>query len=189
MPAATSPAVEQQSSTAVRHAPRRAGDLLARLRALSYFQRLLATQGAYFATTGIWSLVSLRSFERVTGPKTDGWLVKTVGVLVTAIGGTLGLVAQRRQPSPETALLAVGSACGLAGVDITYVAKRRIAPIYLLDALVALALVALWLSRSPHLFAQWKKGRHVGAQHAASAAHSPGGDEGGRCTARLEYRP
>jgi hypothetical protein len=42
-------------------------------------------------------------------------------------------------------LLAVGSAVALAGIDIVYVAKRRIPPVYLLDALTEVILIALWL--------------------------------------------
>ncbi len=36
----------------------------------------------------------------------------------------------------------------LGAIDIFYVARRRISPVYLLDALVQLGLVALWM-RSP----------------------------------------
>jgi hypothetical protein len=60
-------------------------------------------QGAYFLVTGIWPLLSRRSFERVTGPKADFWLAQTVGVLVVTIGAVL-LVAERRQRvKPEVA--------------------------------------------------------------------------------------
>jgi hypothetical protein len=101
-------------------------------------------QGLYYFTTGLWPLVSIRTFQMVTGPKTDLWLVKTVGVLVTAVGAVLGVAGLRRQAAPETALLAVSSAAGLAGIDIVYVARRRISPIYLLDALGQLVLAGLW---------------------------------------------
>jgi hypothetical protein len=56
---------------------------------------LLWVQGAYFQLTGIWPLVSIRSFKMVTGEKYDNlpsgldvdhWLVMAVGVLVTSIG-------------------------------------------------------------------------------------------------------
>ena len=101
-------------------------------------------QGLYYFTTGLWPLVSIRTFQMVTGPKTDLWLVKTVGVLVTAVGAVLGLAGLRRQAAPEIALLAVSSATGLAGIDIVYVARRRISPIYLLDALGQLVLAGWW---------------------------------------------
>jgi hypothetical protein len=38
-------------------------------------------QAAYYVGAGLWSLASIRTFEAVTGPKTDRWLVKTVGVV------------------------------------------------------------------------------------------------------------
>ncbi len=101
-------------------------------------------QGAYYAATGIWALVDIESFQVVTGPKVDLWLVKTVGVLVTAIGGALGLAGWRRRVTPEVRFLAVGSALGLAGIDIYYVAKKRIARIYLVDAAAELAMAAAW---------------------------------------------
>jgi hypothetical protein len=106
--------------------------------------RLLLAQGGYYVATGIWPLVSMRTFELVTGPKTDKWLVKTVGVLVTAIGSTLTLAAAQKNISPEARLLAIGSAASLTAIDIVYVAKRRIAPVYLLDAAAELALIGSW---------------------------------------------
>src|ERR687889_207512 len=92
--------------------------------------RLALVQAGYYVLSGVWPLLHLRSFERVTGPKADGWLVKTVGVLV--IGGALGLAGWRRRVSPEVALVAAGSAAGLAAIDVVYVGRRRISPVYLL---------------------------------------------------------
>lgn len=102
-------------------------------------------QGLYYVATGVWSLVSLPSFERVTGPKADKWLVKTVGVLVIVIGAVLAVAGYRRCHSPEVVALAAGSAVGLAGIDIFYAARRTISPIYLLEAAAELILVAAWM--------------------------------------------
>lgn len=101
-------------------------------------------QGAYYVPTGIWALVSIGSFQRVTGPKTDLWLVKTVGVLVAVIGAVLLRAGRQRAVTVDSRLLAVGSAGGLTAIDLVYVAWRRIAPIYLLDALAEIVLMALW---------------------------------------------
>ena len=101
-------------------------------------------QGAYYAATGAWALADIDSFQAVTGPKVDQWLVKTVGVLVAVIGGTLGLSGWRRRVTPEIRLLAVGSALRLAGIDVYYVARGKIARVYLLDAAAELALAAAW---------------------------------------------
>jgi hypothetical protein len=103
---------------------------------------LLFAQGAYFAATGIWSIVDAESFQKVTGPKTDVWLVKTVGVLVTCIGGVLMAAARRRRVTPEISALAISSAVGLTVVDVVYTLKKRISPIYLLDAAAEVGFVA-----------------------------------------------
>ena len=101
-------------------------------------------QGLYYLITGVWPLLSMRTFEAVTGPKADKWLVKTVGVLVGIVGAVLMLSARRRFVAPEHALLAAGSAAGLAAIDTVYATRGRISKVYLLDAVVEIALVAAW---------------------------------------------
>jgi hypothetical protein len=109
-------------------------------------QAISLAQGAYYLTTGVWPLISMRSFESVTGPKADKWLVKTVGVLVGVIGASLMLAARRKAVSSEARLLATGSAAGLAFIDVIYVANARISPVYLLDAAGEIALLKMWKS-------------------------------------------
>jgi hypothetical protein len=104
--------------------------------------RVPVLQGVYFLATGVWPLVSMRTFEAVTGPKVDRWLVKTVGVLVAVIGASL--LADARRPSRGSTMLGVGSAVALGGVDVVYSLRARISRIYLLDAVVEIVLVALW---------------------------------------------
>ena len=109
-------------------------------------------QGLYFAVTGVWPLVSIRTFEAVTGAKTDKWLVKTVGVQVAVVGAVLLLAGSSGRVTPEVVLLAVGSALGLMAIDVWYVSRRVIPRIYLMDAAAELLLVALWaLVRAPSL--------------------------------------
>lgn len=103
---------------------------------------ILTAQGAYYVTTGVVPFVSRRAFEAVTGPKLEWWLVQTVGALVTVVGGALLSGARRSRITPELRGVAAGSAVSLATIDIVYVARRRIAPAYLLDAAVQLALLA-----------------------------------------------
>ena len=103
-------------------------------------------QGVFYACTGLWALVDLDSFMAVTGPKTDRWLVKTVGILVTVIGGVLLLAWRRGAVPAEVVLLAVGSALSLTAIDIVYVSNRTISPIYLLDAAAEVGLVLAWIT-------------------------------------------
>lgn len=107
--------------------------------------QVASSQAAFYVTTGLWSLLHRRSFERVTGPKADFWLAQTVGVVVAAIGAGLGRsVVTRRPISPDLRLTAGLSAAALALVDVYFVAQRRISPVYLLDAAAEGALVAGW---------------------------------------------
>jgi fatty acid desaturase len=101
-------------------------------------------QGVYFFITGIWPLVDIESFQWVTGPKTDLWLVRTVGVLIAVIAAAILLAAWRKNVSPEIKLLAIGSAAGLTAIDVIYVSLDVIAPIYLLDAAAEVVLILLW---------------------------------------------
>jgi hypothetical protein len=101
-------------------------------------------QGWFYLLTGLWAIVDVDSFQRVTGPKTDVWLVKTVGVLVIVIGASLLTAARERRYDASIVLLAVGSALGLAGIDLVYALGGRISPIYLLDAAAELLLAVLW---------------------------------------------
>jgi len=125
-----------------------------RARPSTWAARLLWTQGLYYLVTGVWPLVSIETFQMVTGPKTDNqptgresdhWLVMTVGVLVTAIGACLLTAAWRRSKSAEMVVLALGAAVGLAAIDVIYVSRQVILPIYLADAAVEGVLIAAWL--------------------------------------------
>ena len=114
-----------------------------------------ATQGSYFLLTGVWPLLHMRSFLAVTGPKTDLWLVETVGVLVAAIGAGLLLSAARGLQVFELALIAVLAALGLAAIDIIYVTRGVIAKIYLADAILEAILIIAWA-----IFELSLKGQH-----------------------------
>jgi hypothetical protein len=110
------------------------------------FSAVSLAQAGYYIVTGVWPIVHIPSFMKVSGPKVDTWLVKTAGVLITAIGATLAVAGLRGQATPEVSVLGVGSAAGLAGIDVVYVAKKRISPVYLLDALAELGLIGLWFA-------------------------------------------
>jgi hypothetical protein len=105
-------------------------------------RKALLAQGAYYVATGLAPFISRRAFEAVTGPKREWWLVETVGVLVTAVGGGLIGAAARDRLTPELLAISAGCAGGLAAIDIVYVARRRIAPTYLADAAIQIALLA-----------------------------------------------
>ena len=107
-------------------------------------ERVPLIQALYYLLTGLWPVVHIGSFQTLTGPKAEHWLVRSTGLLLGVIGLTLAVSSRRRPPSPETPVLGVGTAAVLAGVDVVYVLRGRISPVYLGDALVELGFIASW---------------------------------------------
>lgn len=105
-------------------------------------RKILAFQAVYYCVTGLWPWLSMATFEAVTGPKTDDWLVQTVGALVVAIGLALGVAARTGDRSAPTITLSAAAATAFILVDVVFVLGGTIAPIYLGDALVEAAILA-----------------------------------------------
>lgn len=101
-------------------------------------------QGVYFLVTGVWPFLSRATFEAVTGPKLEYWLVLTVGGLVAAAGVVLLAAARERRIVREIALLGVMLPIVLALLDFYAVPQPRTSRAYWADAVVELALVAAW---------------------------------------------
>src|SRR3954468_1606822 len=85
-----------------------------------------AVQGLFYLATGLWPLVHIESFLAVTGPKTDLWLVYTVGVLIAVVGLVLLSAARAGRLTRDLVLLAAGCALALAGIDVVFVAREVI---------------------------------------------------------------
>ena len=97
---------------------------------------ILRAQGAYYVLSGLWAVVDRRGFEGITGRKADYWLVRTVGLLAATIGTSLLAGTRARRPSTETTVLGVAAGASFTAIDLVYVARRRISPVYLGDAAV-----------------------------------------------------
>jgi len=106
--------------------------------------KVALVQGIYFFVTGIWPIISMNTFLKITGPKTDLWLVKTVGLILATIGAVLIYAQATASINPPVILLAVGSALSLTLVEFIYVIKRVISPVYLADAFAEVLLMIWW---------------------------------------------
>jgi prepilin signal peptidase PulO-like enzyme (type II secretory pathway) len=113
---------------------------------MNLFKALALLQGLYYCITGIWPLIHIQSFQWITGPKTDIWLVHTVGVLVLIIGLVLTFSFFRRKVNSEPIMLAMGCNIGFILIEIIYVTQNVIWNIYLADALFQFILFILWIS-------------------------------------------
>ena len=108
--------------------------------------RMMAVgQGIALVGLGTWPIVSMSTFERVTGPKHDDWLVRTVGGLCIAIG--TGLVAGRDRPTVVRPL-GVASAATFLVADVIGYRTGRLRAVYLADAVAEGALIAGWVAAS-----------------------------------------
>jgi hypothetical protein len=118
----------------------------------SFGARAILGQALYYIATGLWPLLSIRTFEAVLGPKTDDWLVYMVGLLAIAIGVALLSGTRRSMARPETRVLAIAAALAFISIDVIYALDGRISRLYLVDALIQLLFMAcaVWSGSSGH---------------------------------------
>jgi hypothetical protein len=95
---------------------------------------ILLLQSIYYFLTGLWPLVDITSFMKVTGPKTDIWLVKMVGLLTIAI--SIALFNSYRTHNHTSTVLAVCSASAYLVIDVYYYYNGQISFVYLIDAFI-----------------------------------------------------
>jgi hypothetical protein len=105
---------------------------------------VITIQGIYYLITGAWPLFDMHSFEVVTGPKTDWWLVRMVGALTVAISIAFLSAAKRNKIVVETVFLIFGSSISYMSIDVIYVLNGTIWPIYLADAFLQLLFLCFW---------------------------------------------
>jgi hypothetical protein len=103
---------------------------------------VLGVQAAYYMVTGLWPFFSFATFELVTGPKVDRWLVLTVGLLIAVVGLALAVAAARDEIALPVLVLAFGMPAAFAAIEIRFAGSGRIRKVYLLDALAQSAMAA-----------------------------------------------
>lgn len=102
------------------------------------------SQAVYYFVTGLWPIVDIVSFMKVTGPKTDIWLVKMVGLLTVAISVTL--FTSYKKNHDTLTVLSVSAALAYLAIDVYYYVDGTISAVYLGDAVLELAIIILALS-------------------------------------------
>jgi hypothetical protein len=106
-------------------------------------------QGGYYLLTGLWPLVHMDSFERVSGRKTDRWLVRTVGALAVAIGSGLLQAGRRGYLPRELRTVSQLAAAGFIAIEVPTAVRGRISLVYLADAALELGFMVAnsWAAR------------------------------------------
>lgn len=98
-------------------------------------------QALYFLFMGLWPLLHMRSFQAVTGPKQDTWLVRTIAWFFIMVAVQLWVADN----PADVAVIGLGSALIIGGADAYYSLRGRISKIYLLDLLPQVVFVIGWL--------------------------------------------
>ena len=112
--------------------------------------------GAYLLGVGLMPLLAMRTFKKITGPKPEGWLAKGVGACMANIGAALASAGARGKVSREIRMLGITTGLSFAVMDLWYAGmRRRISPVYLLNAAGHLGFVAAWG------YAEWREGLDV----------------------------
>ncbi|MDJ1493514.1 hypothetical protein QNI19_11270 [Cytophagaceae bacterium DM2B3-1] len=111
---------------------------------MKVFRSLLWIQGLYILIIAIWPLVHIESFMKVTGYKTDIWLVKTVGALGIPVGLTLLSYLFIRTDCRPAFVLGALTALAFAFVDFYYPLRDVISDIYIVDGWVQVLFLLTW---------------------------------------------
>lgn len=92
----------------------------------------------------LWGMFDIDSFMRATGPKTDIWLVKTIGALLICTSCFFISVIFRKEFSFSVFLLAYMQAFALAIIDFYYALNGTISTIYIADGVCQIIFVVMW---------------------------------------------
>jgi glycine/D-amino acid oxidase-like deaminating enzyme/nitrite reductase/ring-hydroxylating ferredoxin subunit len=103
-------------------------------------------QGAYYVASGLWPMLHLRSFQAATGTRGPGWLVRSLGGVVAAVGAAL-LVGPGAASMRRTRALGLGSALALGAAGVYVAARGRGWRVNLADAAVHTGFLVAWLAR------------------------------------------
>ena len=110
------------------------------------YKWLLWVQGSYTLITALWAIIDIGSFMRVTGPKTDIWLVKTVSVVLAAIGITLIVSAvEKKGFNLRVGILDMTTALGVVIIDFYYSGNDVISMVYAIDGAVEVVFFVIWI--------------------------------------------
>lgn len=104
-------------------------------------------QGLYYSFGGSWPLISLSSFEEVTGNKRDEWLVRTVAGILVVIAVVLFRAALwKKHVNSSLRMVAGGISLVMGLVAISSGMAGRISWLYVPDGLVHLTFALGWLA-------------------------------------------
>jgi hypothetical protein len=119
---------------------------------MKYFGALVWSHASYIFITAVWPLIDIESFMAVTGPKTDIWLVKTVGALLIPVALTMAAHTMIDSDKRPLATLAGCTAVAFISIDVYYALNDTISDVYLADAAIELIFLIGWMFYGRRIF-------------------------------------
>ena len=116
---------------------------------MKVFRLILWTHASYILITAVWPLVDIGSFMKVTGYKTDIWLVKTVGALLIPIAACLYAHLFIRTNHITAVILGGLTAVAFISIDLYYALNDVISDIYLADGILEAVFLIGWILVAP----------------------------------------
>ena len=111
---------------------------------MKFFRTLVIAHATYIMITAVWPIMDIDSFILVTGPKTDIWLVKTVGALLIPVSLSMYSYFRTTTVDRPILVLGIGTAIAFISIDVYYSTSGTISDIYLLDAAVEFLFLVGW---------------------------------------------
>lgn len=112
---------------------------------MKVYRLTLWVQATYILITALWPLVHMESFLKVTGDKTDLWLVKTVAALLVPVAICLYTHLFIRADHRPAIVLGSLTALAFICIDFYYALTDVISNVYLADGVVEAVFLALWI--------------------------------------------
>ena len=97
---------------------------------MKLFRTILFSHATYIFITAAWPLIDIQSFMAVPGPKTDIWLVKTIGALLIPVSICM-LSYYNKAVDSTICILGIGTATAFICIEVYYAASAVIYDIYL----------------------------------------------------------
>jgi hypothetical protein len=112
---------------------------------MKLFNYFVWCQAIYIFVMAIWPIIHIESFMEVTGPKTDIWLVKTVGALLIPISITMITHLVIHSETKPLTMLGGSTALAFICIDLYYSLNDTISNIYLADAAIEFFFLIGWI--------------------------------------------
>ena len=115
------------------------------IQSMKHFRTIIIAQSAYILITAVWPILDIESFMRITGYKTDIWLVKTVGALLIPVAACLSTYLFLEADKRPAFVLGMLTCVSFIAIDFYYALNDVISDIYLVDGIVQIIFLVMWI--------------------------------------------